>query len=179
MANSLQDQLIKAGLADAKQARKANAGKGPAKGRKKGRQGPALSESAQAARQAMADKANRDRELNQKRKEAAERKAVTAQIRQLIEQNRLPRDDAEEGYHFADGAKIRKLLVTPAIRDQLSEGRLDIVKLDGRYEVVSPAVAEKIRARDARCVMARPAPETEPEEQDPYADYRVPDDLMW
>ena len=181
MGNSLQDQLVKAGLADARQARKSTPGKGPKRGKKKGRQGPALSDSAQSARQVMAEKADRDRELNRRRKESQERKAAVAQIRQLIDQNRMARDDAQEGYHFTDGAKVRKLFVTPAIREQLSQGRLDIVKLNGRYDVVPTAVAEKIRLRDAGCVMARPVGESKSEssEDDPYADYQVPDDLMW
>ncbi|MEJ2686755.1 MAG: DUF2058 domain-containing protein [Gammaproteobacteria bacterium] len=181
MGNSLQDQLVKAGLADARQARKAKSGKSPKRGKKKDRGEPALSDSAQSARQAMAEKANRDRELNRRRKQAQERKATMAQIRQLIEQNRIPRDDAEDGYHFTDGAKIRKLFVTPAIREQLSQGRLDIVRLDGRYDVVPSAVAEKIRLRDAGCVVARPVdePGSAPSQDDPYADYPVPDDLMW
>lgn len=179
MANSLQDQLVKAGLADARQAKKAGAGKGFGKGKKRGRSGAAVNESAEAARKVMADKASRDRELNRRRKEAAERKAVIAQIRQLIEQHRVSRDDAEEGYHFADRAKIRKLFVTPAIREQLSRGRLDIVRLDGRYDVVPAAVAEKIRERDARCVIPRTPANDEAKDLDCYADYPVPDDLIW
>ena len=155
MGNSLQDQLLKAGLANEKQAKKAKAGQVPKKRGKKG-QAPVLSESTRAAQQAMAEKAERDRALNERRKAEAERKARMAQIRQLIEQNRLPREEGEIGYNFVDGGKVRKLFVTPEIQTKLGKGHLEIVRLDGRYEVVPADVAEKIRARDAACVVARP-----------------------
>jgi len=179
MGNSLQDQLLKAGLANEAQARKAKAGKAPKKRRKKDRQGPVLSESAQAARQALAEKAERDRALNRQRAGQAERKALEAQIRQLVEQNRVPRENAEISYHFTDGAKVRKLFVTSTIQQKLSQGQLAIVRLDGRYEIVPIEVAAKIRARDATVVVAAPASAPEVAEEDPYKDFPVPDDLMW
>jgi len=178
MGNSLQDQLLKAGLATEKQARKAKAGKPPKKRGKKGR--PAEpTESARAAQQAMAEKAARDKTLNQERKSKAERKALMAQIRQLVEHNRLPREDAEIGYNFVSGGKIRKLYVTPEIQAKLTKGQADIIRLDGRYEVVLADIAEKIRARDAACLVPRPAADEPPDEDDPYKDFQVPDDLMW
>ncbi len=179
MGNSLQDQLLKAGLASEEQARKAKTGKAPKKRSKKDRRTPVLSDSAQAARRTMAEKAERDRALNQKRAAEAERNALEAQVRQLIEQNRVSRDGAEISYHFVDNAKVRKLFVTPAMQEKLSKGQLAIVRLGKQYDVVSAEVAEKIRARDASCVVAVQAPKTQAAEEDPYKDFPVPDDLIW
>ena len=178
MGNSLQDQLLKAGLANEKQAKKAKAAQVPKKRGKKG-QAPVLNETTRAAQQAMAEKAERDKALNEKRKAEAERKALAAQVRQLIEHNRLPRDEGEIGYNFVDGGKVRKVFVTADMRARLGNGRLDIVRLDGRYEVVTADIAEKIRARNATFVVAHPTSEPEPAEDDPYKDFKVPDDLMW
>ncbi len=179
MGNSLQEQLIKAGLADEKQARKARAPKQHQK-KKKGQRAPQSSESARAAQKAQAEKAARDRELNEKRQAKAQRKALVAQIRQLIEENRLERgEDAEIGYYFQDGDKVRKIYVTEAMRQQIGDGQLEIVRLGGRYDLVPPAVADKIRQRDPIFVVARQVSEQEPDEDDPYKDYKVPDDLMW
>jgi len=178
MANSLQDQLVKAGLADARQAKKARVGKGLPAG-KKGQRAKALSDSTLAARRAIAEKAERDRALNLERKAAAERKALAAQVRQLIEQNRLARDTAEEAYHFVDQGKVRSLLVTPVLREQLARRRVDIVRYGSRYELVPADVAERISSRDPACVVAHPTSEATPAEDDPYAAYQVPDDLMW
>lgn len=177
MGNSLQDQLLKAGLATAKQAKKSKVGKPPKK-KKKG-QAPELSESARAAQQAQAEKATRDRALNEQRKREAEQKALQAQVQQLIEQNRLPRDDAELGYHFQDGSKVRKLFVTQAVLDMLGKGRADIVRSGDSYEVVPAEVADRIRSRCEDCVIERNAAPEQPAEDDPYKDFQVPDDLMW
>ena len=179
MGSSLQEQLIQAGLADEKQARKAKATKQHQK-RKKGHADAQPSEGARAAQQAQAEKVARDRELNEKRKAKAERKALVAQIRQLIDENRLKRgEEAEIGYHFQHGDKVCKIYVTEAMQQQLGNGHLEIVKLGGRYDVVPRAVADKIRKRDAVFVVERQGSERGSTEDDAYKDYKVPDDLMW
>jgi uncharacterized protein len=184
MGNSLQDQLLKAGLVDERRAKKAKAERyasQKAKIAKAKRQGAAKSsESSKAVHRAMVEKAAADRARESKRKSKAERKALAAQIRQLIKEHRLPRDEAELGYHFEDGKKIRKIYVTEAIRGQLVAGRLAIVRLEGRYDVVPLDVAGKIEARNPACVVsagASPGPAVDAE--DPYADHPVPDDLIW
>lgn len=180
MGNSLQDQLLKAGLASEAQAKKADARKVPKKrGKKKGRKEPALSESALQARQAMADKAERDRVLNQQRRAEADEKAVAAQVRQLIEQNRLPRDEGDIAYHFVHEGKVRRLYVTADIHARLVSGSVAVVRLDSQFEVVPAGPAEKIRIRDPDRVVDPQAAESSTDECDPYRDYQVPDDLMW
>jgi len=177
MGNSLQDQLLKAGLADPKQAKRP---KGPKKKPKKGAQrGEQLSETAQAARAAQAAKAERDRQLNRQRKEEAERKALQAQVRQLVEQGRVAREEGELSYHFQHLGRIRSLHLDAALHAQLAAGRLRIVTLGGRYELVPRELAEKIGARDPDCLVPLPEAATEPDPDDPYAAYQVPDDLMW
>ncbi len=177
MGSSLQEQLLKAGLVDEKQVRKAQTGKPPLKRKKKGGPPPTASESTRAAQQAAAEKAAHDRALSERQKAKAEHKALRAQIRQLIERHRIPRDSAELAYHFVEGGTVRKIHVTEAMRDQLVRDRLAIVRLDGRYDLVPPEVAEKIRARDPRCLVERQLTQTP--EDDAYADHPVPDDLMW
>lgn len=178
MADSLQEQLLKAGLADAKQAKKGRKGK-PSSKAKKSQRGLELSEAAIAAQQKAAEKAERDRVLNLERKAEADRKALDAQVNQLIEQNRISREDAEDVYHFVDEGKVRSLLVTPALREQLSKGGLEIVRFGGGYELVPAEAAEKIRVRVPERIVAGPPAEQKSSNEDPYADYQVPDDLMW
>lgn len=180
MGNSLQDQLLKAGLASEAQAKKAEARKVPKKrGKKKGRKEPALSESAQLARQAMADKAQKDRALNQQRRAEADAKALAAQVRQLIEQNRLTREEGDVAYHFVFEGKVRRVYVTAEIQSRLVGGSAAIVRLGSSFEVVPGSIAEKIKSRDPGCVVDQQATESSSDESDPYKDYKVPDDLMW
>lgn len=176
MANSFGDQLLKAGLVNKDQLNKAKKSKHK---QKKQNKTEVVSEAAVSARQAAAEKAARDRELNQQQKAAAERKAIQAQIRQLVELNRLPRDEGETGYNFQDGTAVKKIFVTEAVHDRLARGLLAIVRSDDGYEVIPSVVAEKIRQRDEACVVTSAVSREEAGDDDPYADYKVPDDLMW
>jgi uncharacterized protein len=179
MANSFGDQFLKAGLVNKTQLDKANKSKNKQQKLKQKQKVEVVDEAVVAARQAAADKAARDRELNRQQKDELERKAVQAQIRQLVELNRLPRDDGDVGYNFQDGTLIKKLHVTPAVHDKLSRGLLAIVRLDDRYEIIPAVVAEKIMLRDAGCIVSNATTRLEAGEDDPYVDYKVPDDLMW
>jgi uncharacterized protein YaiL (DUF2058 family) len=146
-----------------------------------------LSPSASAAlRHASAQSAKvaRDLALNKKQQEKAEQKARAAQIKQLIEQNRVPRGDSEERYNFLDGGRIKFIGVNAEIRRRLMAGELVIVRQDRIYDVVPAATAERIRERDARAVIAAAAAPAAaaadgPTVDDAYKDFVVPDDLMW
>jgi uncharacterized protein YaiL (DUF2058 family) len=179
MANSFGDQFLKAGLVNKTQLSKAQKSKKKQEKLRNKQKIEVVDEAALAARQAAEDKAARDRELNRRQKEEAERRAIQAQVRQLVELNRVPRDDGELGYNFQDGKAIRKIFVTEAMHDKLARGLLAIARLDDGYEVIPSAVAEKIMLRDTSCIVSNATTRLESGEDDPYADYKVPDDLMW
>ena len=179
MANSFGDQFLKAGLVSKTRLNKANKSKSKQEKLKNKQKIEVVDEAAVAARQAAAEQAARDRELNRQQKEALERKAVLAQVRQLVEMNRLPRDEGEVGYNFQDGTAIKKLFVTQEIHDRLGRGLLAIARFDSGYEVIPSVVAEKIMQRDESCIVSNVATQPEDADDDAYADYKVPDDLMW
>lgn len=175
----LQDQLMKAGLVNKKKVQNANKQKHKerkAQGKKPGQE---EAEALARAQQARAEKADRDRELNRQKQQEAERKAVAAQVRQLIESNRLGDSRGETAYNFTDGKLIKRLYIQEALVDPLSRGQLAIVRLDQGYELVPAKVAEKISQRDPQCIVVLNEARTEPDEEDPYADFQIPDDLMW
>ena len=176
---SLQDQLLKAGLVDDKKAHKIKKNKQKQTRQKQKNKVETTDEAKLAAQQAQAEQVERDRQLNLQRKAETERKAVAAQVRQLVEMNRQSRDDGEVDYSFTDGTLIKRLSVTETQLKQLSNGRLSIIKLDNRYELIPTLVAEKIQQRDKGIPILSNQPTETPEEDDPYADYQVPDDLMW
>lgn len=181
MALSLQDQLLKAGLASEKQAKKAQQEKRKQKKQQPKKKKGGVDEAALKARQAQLEKAERDRELERQRQVEAEQKAVQAQIRQMIEANRISCDNGDQPYQFADGSAVKRIMVTAAMRQQLASGRLGIVRHGKGYELVPAATLEKIRDRDAAHVVLYNEPQKEAEQRgdDPYAGYEVPDDLMW
>ncbi len=175
---SLQDQLLKAGLVDQKKASKAKKARHKQAKQKQKNKIEAVDEAKLAAQRAQAEKVERDRQLNQQRKEEAERKAVAAQVRQLIEMNRQPQQ-GDVAYSFTDGSLVKKIYVDEVQQKQLSNGRLCIVKLDEGYELIPTRVAEKIQQRDETTAILSNQPTETPDEDDPYADFQVPDDLMW
>jgi uncharacterized protein YaiL (DUF2058 family) len=179
MANSFGDQFLKAGLVSKTRLNKANKSKSKQEKLKNKQKIEVVDEAAVAARQAAAEQVARDRELNRQQKEVVERKAVLAQVRQLVEMNRLPRDEGEVGYNFQDGTAIKKLFVTQEIHDRLGRGLLAIARFDAGYEVIPSVVAEKIMLRDESCIVSNVATQPEDADDDAYADYKVPDDLMW
>ncbi len=180
MPDSMQDQLRKAGLINDKKLRKAQRLKHAAEMERKAH-GAGADDPTAAAQRTRAEKAARDRALNEERDRQANLKALNAQIRQLIELNRRPRDGGEIPFNFADGRAVKKLFVTKRHQDHLVSGLLAIVKLDDKYELVPTAVAHKIRARDPSTVIVcnDAAPTSAPDADDPYADYKIPDDLDW
>lgn len=176
---SLQDQLLKAGLADQKKAKAIRNEKH--KQRKQQPKGAVqVNETEARARQAREEKAEHDRQLNLKRQQEAEKKAIQAQIRQLVNTNRLDRSRGETSYQFVHDKKIKKLYVDEVMADQLSRGRLAIVFVNGQYDIVAEGVARKIIERDEQAVVAlHDRKEDDLGEDDPYAGYEIPDDLMW
>lgn len=179
---SLQDQLLKAGVVDDKKAKKIKREQRKAeKGQPKGK--VQVDQDKEQVRIAREQKAAKDRELNKKRQEAAQEKAVAAQIIQLIKMNRIDRGAGELAYQFADGSKIKKIYITQKLQNDLAAGRIAIAKLEGGYELLPAAAAEKITQRDESVVVVLnskgQAEAAELEEDDPYAEYQVPDDLMW
>ena len=176
---SLQDQLLKAGLVDKKKAHKINKTKNKQVKQKQKNKIEITDETKLATQQAQTKKVARDRQLNLQRKTEAERKAVAAQIRQLVEMNRQTGDEGNIDYSFTDGTLIKRMVVTETQLTQLSNGRLCIIKLDERYELIPTLVAEKIRMRDENTQILSNQTTEAPDEDDPYADFQVPDDLMW
>lgn len=180
MGNSLFDQLQKTGLVDEKKAHQAKKDKQKQAKQQKGKKAKPLAESKLLAQQAQAKKQARDRELNQQRKQAAEQTAIAAQIKQLIQMNRIDNSDGEIEFNFTDGNKVQRLYVAEKLQGQLVRGRLAIVKLGESYELVPAGVAEKIELRAPSCViLCNVVQSHESDEDDPYADFQVPDDLMW
>ena len=179
MGGSLFDQLKKTGLVDKNKAQQASKKKHLQSKQQKGKKAGKTDESKLRAQQVQAEQAARDRELNLKQKQAAEQKASAAQIRQLIEMNRID-DDGDIGFNFVDDSNVQQIYVSEKVQDELVRGQLAIIKLQNRYELVPVKVAEKIALRDSSCViLCNAVSAIDSDDDDLYADYKVPDDLMW
>ena len=173
MSMSLQEQLLKAGLSNEKKAKKAK--KSNKKSRELKRE---VKAAAEQKKQAELEKSN---QLNQQLKEVAQQKEIQAQIKQLISMNQQTYNGGIK-YNFTDGAKVEFLMVSELIQSQLAKGILAIVRFENDYTVVPSVVVEKISQKDGSCIVSKldkSESTVTVEEEDPYADYVIPDDLMW
>ena len=181
-ANPLQEQLLKAGLVKkskvaevAREQNKARHAKAPT----------APNEIQVEAERARSEKAERDRALEAQRKAQARTAELRAQARQIVQDRKVPRSGESE-YRFTEGGAIRTLLLNEDLRRKLASGALVIVRLDERYELVPRAAADKVRERDAGLIVldhgqdagTEPAAATS-EDDAYYAQFKVPDDLIW
>lgn len=169
---TLQEQMLKAGLVNEKKLKKAK--KGSKKSRVQAREVKAAVEESKRQQQ------ERDKALSEEQKEQRLSKEIKAQIKQLIEMNKIDQKDGDIKYNFTDGTLVKSLYVEQLIRDQLAKGILSIARTDETYVVIPSSVAKKISMRDETVIIEQNAPaEDIPAEDDPYADFVVPDDLMW
>lgn len=183
MALSLQEQLLQAGLADKSKAKQARADKRKKQKQKNKQKQPVVDENQAAVQAKLEEKKEKDRQLNQAKQAEAEKKAIAAQVRQLITVNIQPKDKGDTLLNFTDNNVVKRLYVTESIRNHVMDGRLAVVKLDDNYELVPLPVADKIAERLEEVVIYRAdnikQNEEKSEEDDWYADYEIPDDLTW
>ena len=150
MGNPFQDQLLKAGLVNEKQVRKAKHQKRVSK---KQKAETISTEVISKIKQEQAAQKKRNSELNRRQVEEREKRERLAQIKQLIEQNRLKKDERGEAYNFVEEKKIKRIYVSEDIVDQLSCGKAAIVRFGDGYEVVPLKVARQIISRDENTVI--------------------------
>jgi uncharacterized protein YaiL (DUF2058 family) len=177
---SLQEQLMKAGLVDKKKVKLANQEKSKQHKIELRTGVEKQNETREAALETQRKNAERARELNAQRDAAAAQRAVAAQIAQMVKTNRQSKGNGDAAYNFTIGTKIERIHVSEKVREHLVAGRLAIVSHGGGFELVPRVIADKIaeRAPDIVVRVAKAAPQAV-EENDPYADFKIPDDFTW
>lgn len=175
---TLQEQLLKAGLVTSKKVAKVQ--RTAKKSRVQAR------EAREAVEENKKAQLERDKQLGEQQKQAALAKEYKAQVKQLIEMKRIVPAKGDIGFNFTDNNLIKKIFVDKLIQAQLISGRLAIARLvpdssgESVYAIIPANVADKIAQRDAESIVLHSAlSQEEQDEDDPYADFKVPDDLMW
>ncbi len=175
--NALQAQLLKAGLVDSKKAKKLSKQSQHAK-----RTGDAADiEAKKALAAAQAKKVAKDQQLNQEKQQVLEQKMLHANIIQMIKQHQITDTQGEVSYQFVDDAKIKKIYITQKLYEQIVAGHVVIARLEGNYALLPRPLADRINEKQAGFMVVsndKTAVETAAED-DPYAAYVIPDDLMW
>ena len=179
MGSTLQEQFLKMGLVDKKQANKIKKTQHRQKIDRDATR--TVDESKIQAQQALTAKKKHGRLANQKKNEEAKEQEHAARIRQLIETNRLTTSEGKVAYNFSDNNKIKRLYLQEKTAEQLSKGTLAIVKQAGAYQIIPAEVAEEVLKFNKKLVVVyHPSGKGDPAAgNDPYAEFQVPDDLIW
>ncbi|MCQ8130578.1 DUF2058 domain-containing protein [Methylomonas rivi] len=178
--NPLQAQLLKSGLTSEAKVKQVKAEKRKQDKLQRNNGVEIVDDIKLSAEQARQQQIERDRELNRQRKQAEEQKALAAQIKQIALLNRIAQEANGIAYQFNHDNKVKAVYVADKVREALINGRAGIVKLEQGYEIVPAEIARKIEARDADSVVVlNQATQDVAAADDPYADFRIPDDLMW
>ena len=183
MGKSFQDQMLALGLVDKKKAKetKKQHHQTKKKNAKVSRNTQVIDENALLAQKAEEKKKARARKLNQERDAKLKKREETAQIKQYVQQNRIDKDEKGIAYRFNVSGKIQRIFVPKDVADRLSDGRLGIVVLAEQCEVLPRTVVEKITAINNKMavILNDRTGDDADDPDDPYAEYKVPDDLMW
>jgi uncharacterized protein YaiL (DUF2058 family) len=155
MGLSLQEQLLKAGLVDKKQMKKADHEK-RVKNKKKRKAGDSFEDRDKLRlRQQQAERAKQDKELNAERDQQTQRKADLAAAQQLIAANRLPLDEGDTTYHYVDASgKIKRIQVEQDIADKLADGKLGLAMHNGEQVLITAETVSKVLKRDKDSILA-------------------------
>ncbi|WP_440876469.1 DUF2058 domain-containing protein [Thalassotalea sp. PLHSN55] len=181
---SLQDQLLKAGLTTKQKARQANSDK--RKKNKQKRSGAAVETSLQDKvkqdlAKAQAEKQAKDNALNEQKKQALAAKEQHHRIAQILKHHHLKNVDGETEYNYTFGSKIKKLFVDETTHKALVNGRLALCGQDDVTYIVTAETSTKLAELEPSIVLVQneKVVSEEVDEDDPYADFQIPDDLMW
>ncbi|QSX31710.1 DUF2058 domain-containing protein [Shewanella cyperi] len=180
MANALQEQLLKAGLASKQKVK-------DVKTQKRRDRKSNVDDGSATLKQSIAEQkkrqAEQDRALNEQRFQEAQ---ARGQVRSLVTEVKRcaikPPAGAELKFNYTLNNKIYPLFITERIQAQLLGGQLGIVRLEDSSFLVPHKLAERVDllVPDWCGYLWKPE-DSNPalEEEDPYADYVIPDDLMW
>jgi uncharacterized protein YaiL (DUF2058 family) len=183
MANALQDQLLKAGLASKQKVRDVKTQKRRDKKSKIDDGSDALKQQIAEQKQAQAQK---DKALNEQRfAEASEKGQVRGLISEFSKFAICVARDAEIKFNYTLENKIYSVYITDKIQADLLNGTLGIVRYEDKCYLVPHKLAERVKLLVPQWCgylwdkAAKDSVEQVSDADDPYANYAIPDDLMW
>jgi len=175
--NALQAQLLKAGLVDNKKAKKLS---------KQAQHEQRTGQSNEAELKAKIEqdkqqKISKDQALNQEKQRILDEKALKASIIQMISQHKIKDTDGDAVYQFIDGS-VKKIYINQQVYNALVSGSLVIAHDNNdAYAILPKALGERINEKMTGFIIVNNSEKNEQvtDEEDPYAAYVIPDDLMW
>ncbi|WP_108649978.1 DUF2058 domain-containing protein [Dongshaea marina] len=182
--SSLQEQLLKAGLTNEKKLKKTKAEKHARikKQPKKKKGHVEVSELQQEIQRQQQERKERDLELNKKQQQILALREERARVKQLIEHHSDKSYAGDIAYNFSFDNKVKTLYVKELVQRALTRGTAAICVLEDKFYILPANIAQRLAEIDDTLIASLHdnSASSEPvDEDDPYADYVIPDDLMW
>lgn len=179
---SLQEQLMNSGLVNKQKAKQAQTEKRRQAKQKKKKGAVVVSDVQVAIQEKTQQQKQKDLANNQQTQQELAIRAAHGKLIQMIAQHCEKDYQGELDYHFTYDNKVKRIAVTPLIQQGLIKGVFAICVLNEEFYLINKEAAEKLRAIDESVLVAlHDQTKTKPEsiEDDPYAEFAIPDDLMW
>lgn len=179
MADSLRDQLIAAGFEAPKKAVKKTAKN--KRGKKDRPRTASHTKGKGAAAKPSAKKAQNSDAEAKTQATIEKRKKLKAQIKKLIDDNKLENWKGEIAYRYTVENRIRELYVNEAGQKKLTAREVAITRLNGDTYLVPISTASEITSINPQWSVfnTTEAEEATNTQNDEYAEFQVPDDLQW
>ncbi len=130
---------------------------------------------------AKQEKLARDTALNNEKKAALASKEQQLRIIQILQHHQITNVNGEAEYNYTFDSKIKKLFIDDVTHKALVNGRLALCGVEEKTYIVTAETAEKVASLDEKVILVQNTKVLEEvsDEDDPYAEFQIPDDLMW
>ena len=181
MAGSLQDQLKNSGLVSKKKSQQLDAEKRKKiKAQNKGQK--IDNEISEKVKQAELQKKHDDQKRNQQQQLQVKQNEEKARINQIVDQAKIKDYDGDTAFNFQFNNKVKTLYLNKENYDYLVTGSIGLCQIDNVIFILPNSTVSKINEiNPVYVVLHQDKLNTtlKTGEGDPYADYHIPDDLMW
>lgn len=178
---SLQDQLMKSGLINKQKAKQAQTEKRRKAKQKKKKGTVEISEAQRVINAQKEQQRLQDLEKNKAVQAELDARAAHGKLIQMIAQHCEKNYQGEIDYHFTYDNKVKRIAINDNTQQSLIHGRLAICVLNDAFYLINKEAAEKLADIDASVLVAlhEKADSNDVDEDDPYAEFAIPDDLVW
>lgn len=178
---SLQDQLMKSGLINKQKAKQAQTEK-RRKAKQKKKKGTVETSVLQIEiDQKKAQQRQQDLDKNKQTQAQLDLRAAHGKLIQMIAQHCENNYQGEIDYHFTFANKVKRIAVNKETQNALIKGSLAICVLNEEFYLIKEEAAKKLSEIDNSVLVAlhEKTEISQIEEDDPYAEFAIPDDLTW
>ena len=178
---SLQDQLMKSGLINKQKAKQAQTEKRRKAKQKKKKGSVEITEAQREIDLQKELQKQQDLEKNQAIQAALDERAAHGKLIQMIAQHCEKDYQGEIDYHFTYDNKVKRIAINDSTQQRLVNGSLAICVLNEEFYLINKEATEKLAEIDSSVLVAlhEKVDVDSIDEDDPYAEFAIPDDLIW